>query len=291
MVITLLFILATAFLTSYYNSIAISLFKLFKFSSSTKSELAPLSQVINITLEERNYYAKLIQPSNYLGRSFILGNVVFIPLPVTATGCQGNRFLVLYPDGDSEVIQIYYACTEVPEQSKKYVALGSHECPKAGIMYYNGNFYILVSKDCMKTAGKIAVKYIGDWIIMLLAPSNISLTNPKLLYKLIYIGKSFSAASSTFLPTWCRVLIRDPRGHEVYLLERGLCPWIRENNTYIMPGYTYSYWLDLNNIVSIPGEYHVEAHVSCIFKRINYVRNSIEVIRVNTTLTMDLSLR
>jgi len=286
--ITLLLILIAALLASYYNSIAISLFR---FTSNTKCESLPLSQVISITLGGRNYYAKLIQPSNYLCRSIVLSDVVFIPLPVTTTGCRGSWFLVLYPDGDSEVIQIFYACTGTPERFKRYIALGNHECPKAGIMYYNGNFYILVSKDCMRTTEEIVVKYVKDWIITLLAPSNISLTNPKLLYKLIYIGKPFLAASLTFPPTWCKVLIRDPGGHKVYLLERGLCPWIRDNSTYIMPGYTYSYWLDLDGIVSVPGKYRIEAFVSCIFKKINYVKNTIETIKVNATLAMDLSLR
>ena len=281
-------ILIIAFLTSYYNSMVI---RLFRFSSNTEGVSTSLSQTTSITLEERSYYAKLIEPNDYLGKNIILRDVVFIPLPVTTTGCRGNWFLVLYPDGDSEVIQIFYACTGTPEQSKRYIALGNHECPKAGIMYYNGNFYLLVSKDCVRTARKIVVKYIGDWIIMLLVPSNTSLTNPKLLYKLIYIGESFSAASSTLPPTWCKVLIKDPGGHKVYLLERGLCPWIRDNNTYIMPGYTYSYWLDLNGVVSVPGKYHIEALVSCIFKKINYVKNTIETIKVNATLAMDLSLR
>ena len=281
-------ILITAFMISHYSALVTSLTSL---SSKVKSRPSISNRVVSITINGSIYFARRISPNEYLSEGLMFNDVTFIPLPVRTTGRRGAWFLVLYPDGASEVIQIYYACTGTLKHPKEYMVLGNHKCPRAGIMYHNGDFYLLVSKDCVNIAKKIVIEYVKNWIIMLIAPSNISLSNPRLLYKLIYVGETFSAASSWLPPTWCEVLVKDPVDHEVYLLERGLCPWIRVNNTYIMPGYTYSYWINLAGIAKIPGNYHIEAHVSCTFKVINYVRAATKTIHISVTLSMDLNLK
>lgn len=239
-------------------------------------------------IEGVEYYVRPISPGMDLGKGVEFHEVKFVQLPVTTTGCSGDWFLVLFPDGASEVIQIYYACTGTPV--KEPVVLSRHECPRAGVMYENGGLYLLVSKGCVSNAEKIVSERVGDWIIRLVAPSNISLSNPKLLYELIYAGRGFSAASTWLPPTWCRVLVRSPSGSEVNILDRGMCPWIRINGTFIQPGYTYKHWIDLSNIVKEPGEYTITVHVSCTLKKISYKTNSIEDIPINATLTMEVYL-
>ena len=242
-------------------------------------------------IEGTEYYVRPVTPGTDLSRGVEFHKVKFIQLPVTTTGCVGDWFLLLFPDGASEVIQIYYTCTGTPV--KEPIVLSKHDCPKAGIMYEDGQLYLLVSKGCVSTAEKVVSERVGDWIVRLVAPSNISLSSPKLLYELIYVGEGFSAVSTWLPPTWCKVLVRSPSGSKVAILDRDMCPWIRVNGTYIQPGYTYKHWIDLSNIAVVkePGEYTITVYVSCTLKKMNYRANSIENILINATLTMKVELK
>jgi len=235
------------------------------------------------------YYVTPVTSATDLRTGVVFHGVRFIQLPVTTTGCRGDWFLILFPDGTSEVIQIYYSCTGTPV--KVPAALSKHECPRAGVMYKDGGLYLLVSKGCVSTAESAVSKKVEDWVIRLVAPSNISLSSPKLLYELIYVGEGFSAASTWLPPTPCKVLVRAPSGSGVAVLDRGICPWIRVNSTYIQPGYTYRHWIDLSNIAKEPGKYSITVYVSCTLGKINYRINTIENILVNTILSIIVDIK
>ena len=166
--------------------------------------------------------------------------------------------------------------------------MGSEMCirdsPKAGLQYKEGRLYLLVSKGCVRTAKKIISRHVDDWLIRLIVPENITLKNPKILYELIYVGAPFPAASVLMPATSCMILVQKPDGREATIYNRGICPWIRENTSYILPGYTYKHWIDLSEVAVKPGTYNITLQVNCIIHKINYRTEKVESLEINTSV-------
>ncbi len=234
------------------------------------------------------YYIGPVTSGTNLSKGVVLKEVEFVRLPITTTGCLGDWFLVLFPDGATEVLQIYYACTGTP--AKKSLVVSKHSCPKVGLQYRDGKLYFLVSRGCVRAAKKIITRQSGSWLIRLIVPENATLKNPKILYELVYVGEPFLAASVLMPTTSCSILVQKPGGREAIIYDREICPWIRENASYILPGYTYKHWIDLSEIAMKPGTYNITLQVNCIIHKISYRTEKVESLEINTSVSVVFEL-
>ena len=235
------------------------------------------------------YYMAPLAFGGGVSEDMVIQGVKFVKLPVTTTGCVGDWFLVLFPDGATEVLQVYYSCTSTP--TKEPLALTKHTCPRAGVLYQNGKLYALVSKECVGTVGNVISKRVGNWLIRLIIPRNITLKNhSRILYEVIYVGESFLATSDSEPPTSCLILVQRPDGGTATIYDCRLCPQFRENATYVMPGYTYKHWIDLSKVASDPGTYRITLFVNCLIHKICLPTENVGNLKISTFLSIVLKL-
>ncbi|MCD6084893.1 MAG: hypothetical protein J7J20_05060 [Desulfurococcales archaeon] len=143
--------------------------------TAIESEPSSTNALRTTVINGVEYYMSTLALSSGMSEDIIIQGVKFVKLPITTTGCVGNWFLVLFPDSVTEVLQIYYSCTGTP--TKKPLTLSKHTRPRAGVLYEDGKLYALVSKECVRTAGNVTSKKVGDWLIRLVIPGNITLKN------------------------------------------------------------------------------------------------------------------
>jgi hypothetical protein len=225
-----------------------------------------------------------------LDKGIIFGGVFFKKFNVLTTGCRAAYYLAVFPDGAAEKLGIGYGCptfiSKTTTTHRHVEAWSKHSSPRAGIILDDGHLVILVSRNYTGGWRILAANTSGDWVVLVLGYP----TSAKhLLYEAIYIGPGFPALPRPFPPTPCGILVTPPRGNKTMILDRGLCPWIR-NKTWIPPGYTYRYWIKLDNVMHAKGRYKIDIHVACGIPRETYGGNTPSNERFEASLSFNITL-
>ncbi len=236
-----------------------------------------------------NYSTTIINGTEYYeipipkGDGYLLYKdvLVFLLNPIT-TGCHGTFYLVLFPDLYNMTVSPDMVCTGTTSSGEKNFVVFSHNGYFFGVKIENNTGFFLVNKN-YRDSWNVTVDRKGEWFGVLF------FTNTGYLrYALVYTGSGFLAASKMLPPSPSKIIIRKDNTSKV-ILERGLCPWIRENNTYVYSGYIYSYNLSyLASKIGSLENYNITVLVNCVIDRIIYSENKIVPVEINLNLTFPI---